>query len=101
MVNPGPVWPKFPCAPVVITEIVFLPNFRTGGLGAPLTSQKGGCRRGTLKEGKEEGRNERREGWTGGGGQERVRYRKEEDGKGGREGGERKGGREGGREGIG
>jgi hypothetical protein len=33
--NPGPVWPKFPFAPAVITEIVFLPNFRTGGLSPP------------------------------------------------------------------
>jgi hypothetical protein len=34
--RPGSVWPKFPFAPAVITEIIFLPNFRTGGLGAPL-----------------------------------------------------------------
>ena len=32
----GPVLPKSPFAPVGITEIVFLPNFRTRGLGAPL-----------------------------------------------------------------
>ena len=31
--NPGPVLPIFPFAPVGVTEIVFLPNFRTRGLG--------------------------------------------------------------------
>jgi len=34
--NPGPVMPIFPFAPVGNTEIVFLPNFRTRGLGLPV-----------------------------------------------------------------